>query len=185
MTKYQDRPYYVVMFCSRNKDNQNVDGFKQRNRSFLTQKTNDELILEFEAFVNRGVQGETCRFYRTVNERNINVIKKSLMKHLIDNDDASLVNVEKLIASLAMKNGTTLTKRWLFDYDGNKEELEHFILSLESEGIDRELIRYSETPNGYAVVTERGCDTRYLLEYWQNVSLHRDGMLFYAIKKKV
>lgn len=188
MNKYENRPYFVAMFVSRNKDNQNVKNFKQRNHSFLTQKNVKELLTDFNEFVNRGVEGETSRLYLSVNARKIDVIRKSLLKHLIDNEEANLTNLDKLVASLSMKPGTALTKKFLFDFDEGKdfEKLIEFIANIydENEFLNEDIC-YSETPNGYAVVVNHGFDTRELLEKWQNVELKRDGMLFQSIKKKV
>ena len=176
--KYKDRPYHVAMFVSRNKDNKNVENFKQRSYSFLTQKYAEELKREFGNFANQGVQGEMSRFYMSVNERKIEVIRKSLLHYLIDHEDTSLTNLDKLVASLATKKGTALTQKWLFDYDWDEDMIDFFIGSLELEGVKNEEVSLTKTPNGYAIVTEHGFDTRQLLSHWKSVELKRDGMLF-------
>ena len=176
--KYSDRPYHVAMFVSRNKDNKKLDGFKQRNRSFLTQKTIEELMPSFEEFAYRGVTNEMSRFYISVNARKHEVIQKMLLHYLIDKPDMSLTNIEKLIASLSMKKGTALTKRFLFDYDGSFADIRSFINDVENEFGSSDDVSSYETPNGFAVVTEKGFDTRKLLAKWEDVELKRDGMLF-------
>lgn len=176
--KYSDRPYHVAMFVSRNKDNKELDGFKQRNRSFLTQKTIEELMPSFEEFAYRGVTNEMSRFYISVNARKHEVIQKMLLHYLIDKPDMSLTNIEKLIASLSMKKGTASTKKFLFDYDGDSTEVSYFIDDVaKAIGFTGDVSAY-ETPNGFAVVTEKGFDTRELLDKWKDVELKRDAMLF-------
>lgn len=176
MGKYEDRQYHVVMFVSRNKDNKLVEGFKQRTRAFLTQKLPNELSVDFKEFCQRGVTNEVCRFYISVNARKRGVIHKSLQHTLIDQLNLNITNIEKLIASLAMKKGTSLTNKWLFDFDDNKQLIDKFINDV-STHVDCEIERV-ETPNGYAVVVEHGFDTRELLKEWSNVELKRDAMLF-------
>lgn len=46
----------VVMFCSRNKDNQDIENFEQRRRNFVSGKTNEELISIFKNLLIREFQ---------------------------------------------------------------------------------------------------------------------------------
>lgn len=176
--KYDDRPFHVVMFVSRNKDNQGVELFKQRTKAFLTQKNTDELSKDFEIFVNEGVYGEFSRFYISVNSRKHEAVVLSLQHYLLDNPDVNLAKIDKLISSLAMKKGMALTKKFLFDYDGEKEYIGYFTENVEHELGNSNFVTAYETPNGFAVVTETGFDTRALLEKWRDVELKRDGMLY-------
>lgn len=57
------RPLHGVLFRSRRKDNQQVDGFVERCESFLTRKRPFELRDRFARFVDRGKPGEVSRFY--------------------------------------------------------------------------------------------------------------------------
>lgn len=57
------RPLHGVLFRSRRKDNQQVDGFEERFESFLTRKRPFELRDRFTRFVDRGKPGEVSRFY--------------------------------------------------------------------------------------------------------------------------
>lgn len=184
--RYEDRQYHVVMFVSRNKDNSELQNFKQRTKAFLTQKYPDELETDFNEFCERGVAKEMSRFYMSVNARKHDVIHKALQHYLIDNQDASLVNIEKLIASLSMKQGTALTKKFLFDYDDDPVSVGVFLSDVKQALGDKTPVELQKTVSGYAVVTERRFDTRNLLEKWKNVELKRDGMLFIqsAIKKE-
>ena len=59
----------VVLFKSRNKDNRDLDGFKERSVGFVSTRGMDQLEAEFQDFVRKGVPGELCRMYVTVNRR--------------------------------------------------------------------------------------------------------------------
>lgn len=183
MNKYAGRPYYVVTFMSRNKDNQNVEGFKKRVSSFLTQKTDEELVPEFDQFVRNGVENEYSRMYRTVNERDTEKVRVALQHYLIDHPELSLAKLDSLVASLATKPGTAKTKRFLLDYD-SKEHVKGFVANVAECVGGKEFVTCSRTPNGYAVVTDKGFDTRKLLEAWKDCTLHRDGLLFIRGMKK-
>lgn len=187
MNKFNDKRYYLAMFVSRNKDNQDIAGFRQRSRTFLTSKNTGELELDFLEFCNRGVHGENCRFYISVNERDHSVIYKGLQHYLIDNPGLDLTKMESRVANLAMKENARLTKRFMFDYDGSKKYIDLFIDDVtESMGADNVIFMITETPNGFAVITEHGFDTRELLKKWGDcVSLKRDGMQFVKMRKKL
>lgn len=181
---YEYRPYHVVMFVSRNKDNMELPDFKQRTRAFLTQKFPNELEVEFNEFCERGVVNEMSRFYISVNARKHEVIHKELQHYLIDNPSASLTDFEKVIASLSMKPGTALTKKFLFDYDDDLYLIDEFLSEVKQALEDESLIEVQVTVSGYAVVTQHGFDTRALLEKWEKVELKRDGMLFVKAKNR-
>lgn len=187
MNQFTDKRYYLAMFVSRNKDNQGVAGFRQRNRTFLTSKNTGELELDFLDFCNRGVRGENSRFYISVNERDHSVIYRGLQHYLIDNPGLDLTKMESRVASLAMKEEARLTKRFMFDYDGNKNYIGLFIDDVtELMGANNVIFNITETPNGFAVITEHGFDTRELLIKWgSNVGLKRDGMQFVEIRKNL
>lgn len=44
----------VVLFVSRNKDNKNLETFKERKVSFVTTKGFEEIKSQFQVFVNDG-----------------------------------------------------------------------------------------------------------------------------------
>lgn len=177
--KYDTQEFRVIMFVSRNKDNANVEGFKKRVHSFLTQKCPTQLWREFKKFAADGVLGESSRMYVTVNERNHSEILKKMQHYIIDHPDINLAKIDNLIASLSTKPGTAKTKRWLFDFDYQDLDLVHeFINDIRLCGVEDYKISLFETPNGFAIVTEHGFDTRELLMKWQNAELKRDGMLF-------
>lgn len=183
MNQYTDRKYRLAMFVSRNKDNHDVLGFKQRNRTFLTCKTSKELEMDFINFCERGLHQENCRFYMSVNERNHMAVYKELQHYLIDNPSLDLTKMENKVASLAMKENARLTRRFMFDYDGDKDDIKLFVNDVREQMGKDNLFTVHETPNGFAVVTERGFDTRNLLRQWGDyVGLKRDGMLFVKMK---
>jgi len=173
------------MFVSRNKDNSELQNFKQRTKAFLTQKYPDELGTDFTEFCERGVAEETSRFYVSVNARKHEVIHKALQHYLIDHQDMNLTKINSLIASLSMKRGTALTKKFLFDFDDEPQYIGMFVDQVEQEIGNSNMITVHETVNGYAVVTDQGFDTRDLLEKWKKVELKRDGMLFVKAQKKL
>lgn len=182
---YEGRPYHVALFVSRNKDNMGLPDFKQRTRALLTQKFPNELEVEFNEFCERGLVNEMSRFYISVNTRKQEVINKEVQHYLIDNPSASLTDFEKVIASLSMKPGTALTKKFLFDYDDDPDLIDEFLSEVKQALEDESLIETQKTVSGYAVVTEHGFDTRTLLEKWKKVELKRDGMLFVKAQKKL
>lgn len=176
--KYDGRPFHVAMFVSRNKDNGLVEGFKQRTRSFLTQKEPHELMDDFKDFSDYGVKGEMSRFYMSVNDRDVKRIHLDLQHYLIDHQDANLANTERLIASLSMKSGTSNSKKFMFDFD-NPSQREVFLFVQDiKEIVKDEIVHYHKTPNGFVVIVDHGFDTRELLDKWYGVELKRDGMEF-------
>ena len=179
-------PVNVVLFISRNKDNKEVEGFKERRLSFITTESIDspKLVYEFEKFVNAGVKSEVSRMYYSVNERDNDKIYKLFLHFLIDNPEFNLCAVMPKLAGLAATKECAATKRWLFDFDlDNNEAVTEFkndILLIDS-NVD---VKIHKTPHGYAVVTNRGFDTRKLLNKWQDVTLKRDDMLCYKWVRK-
>ena len=57
--------YHTVLFKSRNKDNKHLEGFKERSKTFLSDKSFEELTEKFKQFAEEGVSGELSRFYRS------------------------------------------------------------------------------------------------------------------------
>src|SRR5699024_6189283 len=112
-----DNKYFTVMFTSRNKDNKELEGFKQRTKAFLHKRDlEDDLNLtdtiegvvlelkeEFLYFVDRGVRGETSRMYVSINPRNTDKANVDLVHYLIDNPNTSPNNVYNKLVSFASK----------------------------------------------------------------------------------
>lgn len=185
MTKHNPK---IVLFISRNKDNKNVEGFKQRSYSFLTseytsaqEETN--LFKDFNNFVDKGVLGETSRWYMSINERDSNKVNNKLIHYLVDHPEMNPASIPSKSVSLAQSIECAVTKKWLFDFDSDdyknmlefKEDIHKII-----KGDKQEIIHY-ETMNGYAVIVPHGFDTRDLLAKWNKeetiVEVKRDGML--------
>ena len=71
---------YVYLIRSRNKDNKDVPNFKERAKTILEYKQNEEKVFdEFYRFAADGVTGEQTRLYRSVNSRNEEKIREELI----------------------------------------------------------------------------------------------------------
>lgn len=186
-----------MLFVSRNKDNKDVENFKQRRQSFLIDDFNEiytyRFIQKFINFRNEGVSGELSRCYISFNLRDASKVRKNLLIDLIEDDDVSLTHMTSRIVSLAMKAGMNKTKRWMFDVDTlDDDKVNEFLKELESYGFkgtdlksfftteSSELLYHKRnTINGYAILVNRGFDTREILkdrEDW--VTLKRDDLIF-------
>lgn len=91
-----------------------------------------------------------------------------------------MTKIEGVLASVAQRKENAAEKKWLFDFDcDDKDILDKFIADImeESPGIT---VEYKKTPNGYAIVTNHGFDTRKLLEKYveYDITLKRDDLLF-------
>lgn len=166
----------AVFFASRNKDNLNLKGFKQRKISFLTDKTVNDLQDEFDKFITDGVKGELSRFYISINERNNASTIKDLQHYLLDHPDFSATKLESKATSLAMQPQNALEHKWLFDYD-SKENVDQFVEDLVSEGFEENKVKVYKTVHNYAVIVPHGFDTRSILSKYKNCELKRDGFL--------
>lgn len=194
--KHDNEDFYCVLFMSRNKDNKDVKGFKPRTQSFLISNFNEiyehRFHQKFLNFRDEGVLGELSRCYISFNLRDASKARKGLLIDLIEDDNVSLTHIESRIVSIAMKAGMNKTKRWLFDVDTlDDDKANAFLKDLESYGYKRvnmhnffmsdgsELLYYQHsTINGYAVLVNRGFDTREILkgrEDW--IGLKRDTLL--------
>lgn len=186
----------VVLFVSRNKDNKNLETFKERKVSFVTTKGFEEIKSQFQVFVNDGQVGEFSRMYVSINPRSNSKIFKALQHKMLD-QEFDLSTLPQRVASLAAKveNVYGDKQNWLFDFDpieGQDVEvlLTKFVADLHiahettqtKKGQKRPPISVTlhKTPNGYAVVVNQRFDTRQLLQNYPNVELKRDAMLCYA-----
>lgn len=191
--------YFTVMFTSRNKDNKELDGFKQRTKAFLHKhnleedlKLSDtfegivsELREEFLYFVDQGVEGEVSRMYVSINPRNTDKANIDLVHYLIDNPNTSPNNVYNKLVSFASKKENALSQRWLFDIDtDNEEEFNSVLDSIKYYGkFNESSLTLSRTVNGYAIVVPHGFDSRKVLEEYEFVELKRDGNLLGKYKQ--
>ena len=172
----------AVFFVSRNKDNKHVKDFKERKRVFFYKKCPLLLLKSFNDFVEKGKENEVSRLYISVNTRNEEKAKKDLICDLVSNDNFDLTKINAKATSVAMMSKNAVTKKWLFDFDVTDEsQLQLFLNDIyEMSGLLKNQVNHFNTPHGYAVITERGFDTRNLLEKWKGaVELKRDAMLLY------
>ena len=180
-------PLRVVLFKSRDKDNKEIQGFKERAKIFLTDKEDiSELRPAFANFVLDGVAHERSRFYVSINSRNPEIIKKILIKKILY-DNISILDMNKITCSVADLAECASEKRWLFDYDEDSYgAVQSFIEKVKEYGnFTEKEVELHDTPNGYAVVVAHGFDTRKLLAEFPNVTLKRDDKLCYDWNFKV
>ena len=187
---------WTILFVSRNKDNRDVENFNQRKKSFVSTKKPEDLLKEFEVFVNEGVKNEFSRFYVSINSRSNSKTFKALQHKMLD-EEFNLATMPQRIAAIASKTENAYEKnKWLFDFDpienvDLEESLKAFVEDVNqtyNETDNRkeplEVIKH-KTPNGYAVITTQRFDTRKLMEKWKdNVELKRDDLLCYSWKTK-
>lgn len=177
----------VHLFVSRNKDNRDVPGFKQRKKSFVTAADDEKLEGKFQSFVSEGVPGEYCRWYRSLNARDEDKIREELVVRLVRNK-ISVERISGTVASIAALPECAMERQWLFDFDsGDEQKLHEFLDDLAeiySED-DREKIRTVQTVSGYSVIVPHGCDTRALQKKWLGIFTNkRDAMVFVKGKAK-
>lgn len=173
---------YAIMFKSRRKDNKEIEGFRERSRTFLSTKTADELMPAFRKFIEEGQAGEYCRFYKSVNPRSLEKAKKKLIVSLVEADSADLLlRIEPKTVSVAMTVECAADRRWLFDFDNsNEDDLREFMDDVIRDGGFEQVSCYT-TPHGFGVVVPHGFDTRQLMAKWgECCDLKRDAMEFIA-----
>ena len=173
---------YVYLIRSRNKDNKDVSNFKERTKTILEYKENeDRVIKEFHKFAADGVHGEQTRLYRSVNSRNEEKIRKELIIRLL-RDNPSVTRLNRTLASVAQQVENRDENKWLFDFDVDDESLMydfvHDVIILSR--IPLSDIQAYKTPHGYAIVVPHRFDTRELMEEWKDydITLKRDELLF-------
>lgn len=84
-----DKPVWVYLMVSRNKDNKNrVPNFHERRCTFLSSKgdMSDYINDRFSDFVRHGCHGEFSRLYRSVNSRDVECVKKRFLYEYIMKD---------------------------------------------------------------------------------------------------
>lgn len=182
---------HVIFFKSRNKDNKHIEGFKERSNSFVSSKSYSELLPDFKAFVEKGIKGELCRMYISVNPRSNSKTFKALQHKMIDGEFDLSTLPQKVASIAAIKENADDSKnlKWLFDFDpipdtDIKESVERFVEDIKTCYGNTECkddkpinIEVRKTLNGYAVIVNKHFDTRWLLNKWKNTELKRDAML--------
>ena len=173
---------YVYLMCSRNKDNKDIPGFKERSKTILEYIENeDNVISSFKEFANNGLHGEQTRLYRSVNSRNENKIREDLTIRLL-RDKPSMTRMERVLASVSQQFCNRDESKWLFDFDvDDRIKASDFIRDVhDNSNIPIEDIELHKTPHGYAIIVPHGFDTRHLMGKWKNydVTLKKDELLF-------
>lgn len=173
---------YVYLIRSRNKDNKDVPNFKERIKTILEYKENEDKVNEeFHKFAADGVPGERTRLYRSVNSRNEEKIRKEFIIRLL-RDKPSMTKLNRTLASVAQQVENRDESKWLFDFDVDDESLMcdfvHDIIIFS--GIPSSDIQVYNTPHGHAIVVPHGFDIRKLMEKWKDydITLKRDELLF-------
>lgn len=137
----------------------------------------------FKKFVNEGKDGEISRFYYSINKRDYSKTKKKLILELIDKDNVSLVNINSLLVSCAMQKECAVTKKWLIDFD-SRDPLKWIDFRRDLSNLVT-IEQVYPTINGFGIVTQRGFDTRELIEKYNDIiSIHKDGYKLYTYFKK-
>ena len=173
---------YVYLMRSRNKDNKDIPNFKQRDKTILEYKENeDKIIEEFKSFVAKGVPGEQTRLYRSVNSRNEEKVRKEFVIRLL-RDKLSMTRLNRTLASVAQQVQNRDESKWLFDFDtDNRELVADFLSDINHfSGIKLIDMNCHKTPHGFAIVVPHGFDTRGLMEKWKDydITLKKDELLF-------
>ena len=173
---------YVYLMRSRNKDNKDIPNFKQRDKTILEYKENeDKIIEEFKSFAAKGVPGEQTRLYRSVNSRNEEKVRKEFVIRLL-RDKLSMTRLNRTLASVAQQVQNCDESKWLFDFDtDNRELVADFLSDINHfSGIKLIDMNCHKTPHGFAIVVPHGFDTRGLMEKWKDydITLKKDELLF-------
>ena len=173
---------YVYLMRSRNKDNKDIQNFKQRAKTILEYKENeDEIIEKFKNFAAKGVHGEQTRLYRSVNSRNEEKIREELIIRLL-RDKPSMTQLNRTLASVAQQTQNRDESKWLFDFDVDDREMTANFLSdiNHFSGIKLIDMKCHKTPHGFAIIVPHGFDTRKLMEKWKDydITLKKDELLF-------
>ena len=173
---------YVYLMRSRNKDNKDIPKFKQRAKTSLECRENEDKVIDaFKSFATKGVPGEQTRLYRSVNSRNEEKIREELIIRLL-RDKPSMTQLNRTLASVAQQVQNRDESKWLFDFDVDDREMAANFLSdiNHFSGIKLIDMKCHKTPHGYAIIVPHGFDTRELMENWKDydITLKKDDLLF-------
>ena len=184
----------VYLMTSRNKDNQNIEGFVPRRRAFLAYEDKDYIERKFREFVSNGISGEMCRLYKSVNARDEEKVKKALLIKLISDDNIHIGRIQSICVGVAAGKECADEKKWMIDFDSLDEkmlaEVEEYIVrqlitdskrSKKGEIAEvtaRCLIHHHRTPNGYAIIVPWGFDSREFMEKFKDIcTIKKDDLL--------
>ncbi len=180
----QKKALAVITFCSRNKDNGNVDGFKSRCQAFpvyLNPIDVETLQSKFQKFVEEGLPNEVSRFYITLNARYEDGVRNDLICRMLQNEtDLSLMN--RFTTSVAARCNDLVTKCWMFDVDGDSmaQQSAEFAVMIDTQtqelasGVRQAAASY-KTKNGCHIITSAHFDTRKIEEYYSQITLKRNA----------
>ena len=151
-------PINTAFLESRNKDNEQLPGFKSRRKSFVY-KSKTELEAQFDLFVSQGLPGETSRCYIGYNLVDNRKLTWSIIRRLQDyasqNQYVDPLKITQMIVSEANKKENFATKRYLIDIDTKVPIVRiHIKEQLELNGVP--ILHEYPTPNGFHIITERG-----------------------------
>lgn len=173
---------YVYLICSRNKDNKDIPNFKERAKTILEYKENEDKVIEiFKDFATKGLPSEQTRLYRSVNSRNEEKIREEFIIRLL-RDKPSMTQLNRTLASVAQQVQNRDESKWLFDFD-----VDHYLSRTEFindiaefSNIKEDEIESFDTPNGFYIIVPHGFDTRELMEKWKDydITLKKDDLLF-------
>ena len=172
---------YVYLMRSRNKDNKDIPNFKERAKTILEYRENEDKVIDaFKSFAAKGLHGEQTRLYRSVNSRNEEKIREELIIRLL-RDKPSMTQLNRTLASVAQQVQNRDESKWLFDFDVYDDKLAlGFINDITNYGFVFNQIEMYKTPHGYAIIVPHGFDTRELMEKWKDydITLKKDELLF-------
>lgn len=173
--------FICILIRSRNKDNKDIPNFKERAKTILEYRENEDKVIEaFKSFAAKGVPGEQTRLYRSVNSRNEEKIREELIIRLL-RDKPSMTQLNRTLASVAQQVQNRDESKWLFDFDVDDDKLAlGFINDITNYGFVFNQIEMYKTPHGYAIIVPHGFDTRELMEKWKDydITLKKDELLF-------
>ena len=148
----EDKELYLHQFVVRKKDHQGLLA-KDVRKIFISGK--EFLVDEFKRFCNER-QYCFCRYYRQLNGRLESKVKRDLIAHLVMNPDFNISKTESLAQRYTCNSGKdTVTRKWLFDFDSDDEELLKKFKS-ELEYYFQESCDVYKTVNGYHLITRKG-----------------------------
>lgn len=180
---------YAYTMISRNKDNKDIPGFKQRTKSYLCYESEEAKMIEkFNRFVSDGVHGEKSRLYKSVNARNEEKTKNAFFARVLI-ENISVVKYHRALVGTAMLVENRAESKWLFDFDSiDEERLSKFVDRIAYYGnLNKCDIFVQQTPHGFAVVVPHGFDTRKLMDEFADcdITLKRDDLLFVKVVENV
>ena len=182
--KSDEKALAVVTFCSRHKDNQNIEGFNPRCKAFpvsLNPIDAETLKAKFQKFCEEGLPYEVSRFYITLNARYEHGVQNDLICYMLQNG-ANLSNMNRVTTSITARCNDLVTKCWMFDVDGDNtvQESAEFMVAMATKtqeiasGVRQAAVSY-KTKNGCHVVTSVHFDTRKAERYYPQATLKRNA----------